>query len=134
LDDFGTGYSSLTSLEQLPLTRIKLDRSLIASIDTSVRSASIARAIIDLCAGLSLEVTAEGIERPEQLAWLLNSPDLTVQGYLLSDALPFDAVMGANGALSHALDELLLSMPSARRNLKDARRAAGLPVPLKHTR
>jgi diguanylate cyclase (GGDEF)-like protein len=134
LDDFGTGYSSLTSLEQLPLTRIKLDRSLTASIDTSVRSASIARAIIDLCAGLSLEVTAEGIERPQQLAWLLNSPDLTVQGYLLSDALPFDAVMGANAALSHALDELLLSMPSARQNLKDARRAAGLPVPLKHTR
>jgi diguanylate cyclase (GGDEF)-like protein len=134
LDDFGTGYSSLTSLEQLPLTRIKLDRSLIASIDTSVRSASIARAIIDLCAGLSLEVTAEGIERPQQLAWLLNSPDLTVQGYLLSDALPFDAVMDAHAALSHALDELLLSMPSARQNLKDARRAAGLPVPLKHTR
>jgi diguanylate cyclase (GGDEF)-like protein len=134
LDDFGTGYSSLTSLEQLPLTRIKLDRSLTASIDTSVRSASIARAIIDLCAGLSLEVTAEGIERPQQLAWLLNSPDLTVQGYLLSDALPFDAVMDANAALSLALDELLLSMPSARQNLKDARRAAGLPVPLKHTR
>jgi EAL domain-containing protein (putative c-di-GMP-specific phosphodiesterase class I) len=134
LDDFGTGYSSLTSLEQLPLTRIKLDRSLTASIDTSVRSASIARAIIDLCAGLSLDVTAEGIERPQQLAWLLNSPDLTVQGYLLSDALPFDAVMDANAALSHALDELLLSMPSARQNLKDARRAAGLPMPLKHTR
>jgi diguanylate cyclase (GGDEF)-like protein len=70
LDDFGTGYSSLTSLEQLPLSRIKLDRSLIASIDSSARSAAIARAIIELCSGLELEVTAEGVERPTQLAWL----------------------------------------------------------------
>jgi predicted signal transduction protein with EAL and GGDEF domain len=52
LDDFGTGFSSLASLEQLPLTRIKLDRSLVASIDTSARSASIAKAIIQLCQGL----------------------------------------------------------------------------------
>ena len=134
LDDFGTGYSSLTSLEQLPLTRIKLDRSLTASIDTSLRSASIARAIIDLCSGLSLEVTAEGIERPQQLAWLLNSPGLTVQGYLLSDALPFDTVIQASDSLSHVLDDLLLSMPAARQTLKDAHRAAVLPAPLKHSR
>jgi diguanylate cyclase (GGDEF)-like protein len=134
LDDFGTGFSSLTSLEQLPLTRIKLDRSLTASIDTSSRSASIARAIIDLCAGLSLDVTAEGIERPQQLAWLLNSPDLTVQGYLLSDALPFDEVMKARDSLSHALDDLLLSMPAARQALKDAHRAIGLQAPLKRSR
>jgi diguanylate cyclase (GGDEF)-like protein len=134
LDDFGAGYSSLTSLEQLPLTRIKLDRSLIASIDTSSRSASIARAIIDLCAGLSLDVTAEGIERAEQLAWLLNSPDLTVQGYLLSDALPFDDVMKARDSLSHALDDLLLSMPAAHQALKDVHRAVGLQAPLKRSR
>ena len=42
LDDFGTGYSSLASLEQLPMTRVKLDRTLIASIHTSARSAAIA--------------------------------------------------------------------------------------------
>lgn len=133
LDDFGTGYSSLTSLEQLPLSRIKLDRSLIASIDTSLRSASIARAIIDLCAGLSLDVTAEGVERPQQLAWLLNSPDLTVQGFLLSDALPFDRVIAAGNILALAMDDLLLSMPAARQDLKDARRAAGLRALQKHS-
>ena len=65
-DDFGTGYSSLASLQQLPLTRVKLDRSLIAGIDDSARSASIARATIALCRGLGLEVTAEGVERLEQ--------------------------------------------------------------------
>ena len=50
LDDFGTGYSSLASLQQLPLTRVKLDRSLIAGIDDSARSASIARATIGCAA------------------------------------------------------------------------------------
>ena len=60
LDDFGAGYSSLASLEQLPLTRVKLDRSLISSIDTSDRARAIARAIIGLCESLDLDITAEG--------------------------------------------------------------------------
>jgi EAL domain-containing protein (putative c-di-GMP-specific phosphodiesterase class I) len=111
LDDFGTGYSSLTSLEQLPLSRIKLDRSLIASIDTSSRAAAIARAIIDLCAGLGLEVTAEGIERPQQLAWLLGNRDMFLQGYLLSDAVPFADVLQVKASLLAKVQDLLLSLP-----------------------
>jgi diguanylate cyclase (GGDEF)-like protein len=111
LDDFGTGYSSLTSLEQLPLSRIKLDRSLIASIDTSSRAAAIARAIIDLCAGLGLEVTAEGIERPQQLAWLLGNRGMFLQGYLLSDAVPFAEVLQVKASLVVKLQDLLLSLP-----------------------
>jgi EAL domain-containing protein (putative c-di-GMP-specific phosphodiesterase class I) len=84
LDDFGTGYSSLASLQQLPLTRVKLDRSLIAGIDDNARSASIARATIALCRGLGLEVTAEGVERVEQLAMLLPHRAISLQGYLFS--------------------------------------------------
>jgi diguanylate cyclase (GGDEF)-like protein len=84
LDDFGTGYSSLASLQRLPLTRVKLDRSLIAGIDENTRSASIARATIALCRGLGLEVTAEGVERPEQLAMLLPHRAISLQGYLFS--------------------------------------------------
>ena len=84
LDDFGTGYSSLASLQRLPLTRVKLDRSLIAGIDDSARSASIARATIALCRGLGLEVTAEGVERVEQLAMLLPHRAISLQGYLFS--------------------------------------------------
>jgi diguanylate cyclase (GGDEF)-like protein len=115
LDDFGTGYSSLTSLEQLPLSRIKLDRSLIASIDTSSRAAAIARAIIDLCAGLGLEVTAEGIERPQQLAWLLGNRGMFLQGYLLSDAVPFADVLQVKASLVAKLQDLLLSLPDKSR-------------------
>src|SRR5262249_14035814 len=68
LDDFGAGLSSLASLQQLPLSRIKLDHSLVASIDSSARSVSVARAIIQLCHDLGLSITAEGIERPGRLA------------------------------------------------------------------
>jgi diguanylate cyclase (GGDEF)-like protein len=106
LDDFGTGFSSLSSLEQLPLTRIKLDRSLIASIDTSARSAAIAKAIIHLCQGLGLSITAEGIERPEQLAPLVGYPALYAQGYLLAHPQSVDEllpVMATLPALTRAL-------------------------------
>ena len=63
LDDFGIGYSSLTSLEQLPINRVKLDRMLVEGVDSNPRSAAIVRSIVTLCHGLGLEVVAEGVER-----------------------------------------------------------------------
>lgn len=108
LDDFGTGYSSLASLEQLPLTRIKLDRSLIAGIDTSPRSAAIARAIIGMCQGLGLEITAEGVERPEQLALLLGHPGMYLQGYLLAHPVSRYDVLAAIVNVTTRSQELLL--------------------------
>jgi len=83
LDDFGIGYSSLTSLEQLPITRVKLDRQLIAGVDTNPRSAAIVRSIVALCYGLGLQVVAEGVERPAQLDFLSRCGPISVQGYLL---------------------------------------------------
>ena len=112
LDDFGTGYSSLTSLEQLPLTRIKLDRSLIASIDTSARSAAIARAIISLCHSLGLEITAEGIERPEQFACLLGNHAMYLQGYLLSQPVSGDELLPVMAAITQKAQDILLSLPA----------------------
>ena len=84
LDDFGTGYSSLTSLERLPLSRVKLDRSVVAEVDWNPRAASIARSIISLCRSLGLQVTVEGVERPSQLDFLVNCGDVSVQGYLIA--------------------------------------------------
>ena len=119
LDDFGTGYSSLASLEQLPLTRVKLDRSLVAAIDSRERSRSIARSIIGLCRGLGLAVTAEGVERPTQLAFLAEEPGVTVQGYLLSRPVPAEdwlrLLPTLPGAMqAHLLDLPLAPLPSAR--------------------
>jgi diguanylate cyclase (GGDEF)-like protein len=125
LDDFGTGFSSLASLEQLPLTRIKLDRSLIASIDTSARSAAIAKAIIQLCQGLGLAITAEGVERLEQLAPLVGYPALYAQGYLLSRPQSVDelfAVIADLPALTRSLVRASIT------HLPDAQLADALPL------
>jgi EAL domain-containing protein (putative c-di-GMP-specific phosphodiesterase class I) len=108
LDDFGTGYSSMASLEQLPLTRIKLDRSLIARMDSNARSASIARATIGLCSDLGLEVTAEGVERLEQFSALLGYRAMSLQGYLLSRPVPRDKVLGLLKRVPAHCQELVL--------------------------
>jgi diguanylate cyclase (GGDEF)-like protein len=113
LDDFGTGYSSITSLQDLPLSRVKLDRSLIATIDTSERASVITRAIIELCNGLGLEVTAEGIERPEQLAWLSNQSPMYLQGYLLSRAVPFAEILELRAVMLQRMQDFVLSQPSS---------------------
>lgn len=108
LDDFGTGYSSLSSLEQLPLTRVKLDRSLIESIDSNERSQSIVRAIIDLCNGLGLQVTAEGLERPEQFERFISCKNLSLQGYLLAKPVPMDQLLTEMKHAEERAQELLL--------------------------
>jgi diguanylate cyclase (GGDEF)-like protein len=91
LDDFGIGYSSLTSLEQLPITRVKLDRQLVAGIDGNSRSAAIVRSIVALCQGLGLQVVAEGVERAAQLDFLARCGPVGVQGFLL--ARPVEAAL-----------------------------------------
>jgi EAL domain-containing protein (putative c-di-GMP-specific phosphodiesterase class I) len=98
-------------LEQLPLSRVKLDAKLVAGIDSSLRAASIARAIIDLCAGLGLDVTAEGIERAEQFAWFARNTNISLQGFLLSEAVPFAGVLPFKASLNSKLNDLLLSLP-----------------------
>jgi len=101
LDDFGTGYSSLASLQQLPLTRIKLDRSLTNEIDTNVRALAIARSIVGLANNLGLEITAEGIERPEQLALLMREGAMVMQGFLFSRPLAETNLMATMASIVH---------------------------------
>jgi len=107
LDDFGTGYSSLASLEQLPLQRIKLDRGLVSGIDRNGRSAAIARAIIDLCVQLDLAVTAEGIERIDQLYCMLGTRGAYAQGYLLSRPVSAGSILVVNRGITADLKSLL---------------------------
>jgi diguanylate cyclase (GGDEF)-like protein len=107
LDDFGTGFSSLTSLERLPLNRVKLDRSLVASVDTNARAAAIARSIITLCRSLGLQVTAEGIERPAQLDFLADCGDVSVQGYYIERPAAASEVLGLITAMPARMKMLL---------------------------
>lgn len=82
LDDFGTGYSSLFYLRDLPLKEIKLDRSFISGLPHRRQDAAIVSATINLAAELELRVVAEGVELPEQAAWLRFKGCQTVQGFL----------------------------------------------------
>jgi len=100
LDDFGIGYSSLTSLEQLPITRVKLDRQLVAGVDTNPRSAAIVRSIVALCHGLGLQVVAEGVERSAQLEFLGSCGPIGVQGFLLAHPVEVSAVAAEAQAAS----------------------------------
>ena len=100
-------------LEQLPLTRIKLDRSLIASIDSNPRSAAIARAIMGLCQGLGLEITAEGVERPEQFALLSGHRGMYMQGYLLARPAPAGDLEAMMRTVQQKCEELLVLQKAA---------------------
>ena len=127
LDDFGTGYSSLTSLEQLPLSRIKLDRSLIVNVDSNPRAAAIATAILGLCAGLELEVTVEGVESTQQLAWLLDQRAVYLQGYLVSEPVPAGEIARLQHSLPRKMEDLLLSVGALPRKERRAAASIGRP-------
>jgi len=116
LDDFGIGYSSLTSLEQLPITRVKLDRLLVAGVDTNGRAAAIVRSIIALCHGLGLQVVAEGVERASQLEFLSHCGPIGVQGFLLGQPVEADAALGeAQAAAARARLTLEEALQPSRR-------------------
>ncbi len=76
-------------------------------------SLAIARAIIALCRNLGLAVTAEGVERAEQLALLADEPGLNLQGYLIDSPLCADAVADSVATMPARLQSLLLTMPSS---------------------
>ncbi len=88
IDDFGTGYSSLAYLSHFPVARLKIDRSFVRDMGSDAKGASIVSAIVHLAHNLDLKVTAEGIERADQLAALTRLGCDTGQGYLLGRPVP----------------------------------------------
>lgn len=81
-DDFGTGYASLSSLQQFPLTTLKLDRSFIQHIQSNRSDAVITKSMIALARDLGLESVAEGIETPGQHDMLAEMGCAVGQGFL----------------------------------------------------
>jgi diguanylate cyclase (GGDEF)-like protein/PAS domain S-box-containing protein len=88
IDDFGTGYSSLSYLSRLPVDYLKIDRAFVNPDKTNARNQVIAESIMALSDLLGLEAVAEGIETPEQLAWLKQLGCQQGQGYLFSTPVP----------------------------------------------
>ncbi|MFH5880007.1 putative bifunctional diguanylate cyclase/phosphodiesterase [Arthrobacter sp. NA-172] len=84
LDDYGSAYSSLAMLRVLPLTTLKIDKAFIRDIDVEPHVATIVRGLIQTLNSMGVRVTAEGVERQEQLDILHDLGCDTAQGYLIS--------------------------------------------------
>jgi len=88
VDDFGTGYSSLRHLKDLPLDRLKIDRSFVQDLPHSAGAAAIARAIVQMGRSLHLQVVAEGVETEAQRHWLREQGCHAQQGFLSGEPMP----------------------------------------------
>jgi len=92
LDDFGTGYASLTHLKAFPIDRLKVDRSFVMDMHENNDSLSIVQAIVQLGQSVGLRVTAEGVEKYEQLALLQSMGCGSFQGYYFSPPRPVEEI------------------------------------------
>jgi len=90
LDDFGMGHSSLSLLKNLPITCLKVDRSFVRDVSSQRNDRAIVRTIVDLCQHMELKVIAEGVETPEQLAFLMQAGCVLIQGYLIDRPLSIE--------------------------------------------
>jgi len=88
IDDFGTGFSNLAQLKQLPVDRLKIDRSLLAGIPAQPGDAALLGGIITLGHALGLRLVAEGVETQAQLEFLRANRCDEVQGYHLGRPMP----------------------------------------------
>lgn len=88
LDDFGTGFSSFVHLNSLPIALLKIDKSFVGGMEGREENRKLVHAMINLAHNLNLEVVAEGVETPEQLALLRLFGCDQAQGYLISKPLP----------------------------------------------
>ena len=93
IDDFGTGYSSLAYLRDLPIDKIKIDRSFIAEVASNDSDLTIVKSMIDLSHGLGKRVLAEGVETIDQLNVLRKLGCDAVQGYYINHPLPEDKLV-----------------------------------------
>ena len=89
IDDFGTGYSSLSYLKFLTVDVLKIDRSFVTNLHEEASNIAIVDTIIVMAEKLGLEVIAEGVEEPEELAVLRQLGCMRYQGYLFDR--PMDA-------------------------------------------
>ncbi|MBJ3813604.1 EAL domain-containing protein [Shimwellia pseudoproteus] len=84
LDDFGTGYSSLAQLTRFPFSAVKLDRSMVRNVHRTPQAQSLIKAIIAVASALEMEIIAEGVETPEEDAFITACGIRLRQGFLFA--------------------------------------------------
>jgi diguanylate cyclase (GGDEF)-like protein len=94
LDDFGTGCSSLSFLRALPFDRVKIDRSLVQDLGVRPGAVAIVRAVVELCRGLGVATTAEGVETDRQIELLRAAGCVELQGYRIGLPRPPSGMPG----------------------------------------
>ncbi|SDO61623.1 bifunctional diguanylate cyclase/phosphodiesterase [Geodermatophilus sp. DSM 45219] len=90
IDDFGTGHSTLARLSRLPVDVLKLDCEFVAHIESDPRSAAVVASVVELGRTLGMDVVAEGVETPGQLAELRRLGCRFLQGFLLGRPVPVE--------------------------------------------
>jgi EAL domain-containing protein (putative c-di-GMP-specific phosphodiesterase class I) len=90
IDDFGTGYSSMNYLQQLPITRLKIDKIFVHGLPYHQGNKAICRAMIGLARTFELSITVEGIETQEQMQFFVDEQCDEGQGYYYSRPVTFD--------------------------------------------
>lgn len=119
LDDFGTRRSSPAHLKDYPFTKIKIDRSFVLNIETSVAARSVVSMVIDLGHSLTLLVAAEGVESAAQLAYLRERGCDLVQGYFTGRPAPIETFASLTGSIPtpnrvrHSLDNYVPNLAAA---------------------
>jgi diguanylate cyclase (GGDEF)-like protein len=107
IDDFGIGYSNLRRLSEFPVSRLKIDRSLVQDVERLGRNTAIVTAMVSMARAIGLGVVAEGVENFDQLLQLQDQQCNEVQGFLLSRPLPA-------GEAEQLLERLANSTASSR--------------------
>lgn len=95
IDDFGTGYSGMGFLRDVPVSRIKIDKSFLTGFEDSMNSKQFITSMIRLGRSLGLQVTVEGVESTEHLDFLSESDCTELQGYHLAKPLSISELLAS---------------------------------------
>ncbi|MDN4645758.1 sensor domain-containing protein [Arthrobacter sp. PsM3] len=106
MDDFGTGYASLDRLKELPLDKVKIDRSFVAMIKTGHEQLPFFATMVNAAHTLGLKVTAEGVETPAQAKYLMACGCDSLQGFLFARPAPAGELAGTMESALTAIDKV----------------------------
>ena len=106
MDDFGTGYSSLSYLNRFPISGLKIDRSFVEDVEMRRNAVPLVKAVVSLAHDLGIQVVAEGLEMPSQVAFLQALDCDLGQGFRFSRPL------SAEAAESYVLSTRALATPA----------------------